>query len=242
MVDGNSLRRSLAKSDDEIFWKKWLDTLSAAERFLGWIVAQSEKTRYQWMGGFSKGWIPGNGQSVLRGAGEHSDGRRKMHMTYQDGNNISEEVANADDMMRQWPKSDLLLFCGFPKLARKSLCRSYWGKTDTLTLAEVFEIVITSEEDQHPGYLISKMLGLGYIGKKTFLSVVNSMACLYFGKQCNLAWKSKHTKFLNAHRVKKGSRKYCWSFPITDEDKLFVKFRSNTPFLPRRRKKAANKA
>jgi hypothetical protein len=55
MVDGNSLRRSLAKSDDEIFWKKWLDTLSAAERFLGWIVAQSEKTRYQWMGGFSKG-------------------------------------------------------------------------------------------------------------------------------------------------------------------------------------------
>jgi len=41
-------------------FKAALPARSGDERFLGWMVAQSEKIRYQWMGGFSKGWIPDN--------------------------------------------------------------------------------------------------------------------------------------------------------------------------------------
>lgn len=160
-------------------------------------------------------------------------------MTHKIGNDFSIEVANADDMMKQWPKSDLLLFCGFPKMARKSLYRWFWGEKDTLTLYEVFELVISSEKDPRPGYLISKMLDARCVGKKTFLGVMGSMAELDFGKQCNLVWKSKYANFLNAHRVK-GSCQYGWSFPITDEGSFLAKFRNGARYLPRRRKKPGN--
>ncbi len=157
-------------------------------------------------------------------------------MTSQNVYNIRAELANVDDMTKQWPKSDLLICLGFPALARNSLCRWYWEKQETVTLAEVFELVISSNKDPRPGYLISKMLGVRCVGKKTFLSVVSSMAGFDFGKKCNIFWKSKYTQFENAHRVK-GNRKYSWSFPITDEGELLAKFRNGTQYVPRRRKK-----
>ncbi len=150
-------------------------------------------------------------------------------------------MARADDMTKQWPKLDLLLSLGFPESASNNICEWYWKKKETVTLAEVFEVVISSEKDPRLGYLISKMLDIRCVGKKTFLKVVSSMAGLDFGKQCNLVWKNKYTKFFNAHRVK-GSRKHSWSFPITDDGKLLAKFRNGTPYLPRRPKKTANKA
>ncbi len=119
-----------------------------------------------------------------------------MHMTNQDGNY----------MTKQWPKSDLLLSLGFPKPARNRLCRWYWEKQDTVTLAEVFELVISSEKDPRPGYLISKMLDIRCVGKKSFLSVVSSMARLDYGKQYNLIWESKYTQFLNDSRGKNVNR------------------------------------
>lgn len=160
-------------------------------------------------------------------------------MTNQDGNNLGAALANADDMTKQWPKSDLLLSLGFPASARNNLCRWYWEKQDTVTLAEVFELVISSDKDPRPGYLISKMLDVRCVGKKTFLSVVSYMAGLDFGKRCNLVWKSKYTQFVNAHRVRGG--KYSWSFPITDAGKLLAKFKNGSPYKPRRRKDAAKK-
>ena len=122
-------------------------------------------------------------------------------------------------MAKQWPKSDLLLYLGFPTLARKSLCNHYWKNQDTITLTEVFELVISSIKDPRPGYLISKMLDVQGVGKKAFLYAVNTMAEIDFGKKCNLIWKLKYAKFLDAKRVK-GGRKHCWSVPITDEEKM----------------------
>ncbi len=158
-------------------------------------------------------------------------------MTNQDKNNIGTELAHVDDMMKQWPKSELLLFLGFPKSLRNGLCRWYWEKQETVTLAEVFELVISSEKDPRPGYLISKLLDCRCVGKKTFFNVVNFMTRLDFGKQCNLVWKSKYTQLLNAHRVK-GSDEYNWSFPITEEGKLLAKFRNGAQYLPRLRKRS----
>ena len=134
-------------------------------------------------------------------------------MTSQDGSNIGADLANADDMTKQWPKLELLLFLRFPALARNSLCREYWKEKDTVTLNELFELVISSDRDPRSGYLVSKMLDVRCIGRKTFLSIVRYMAGLNLGKQCNLVWKRKYTQFVNSHRVK-GNSEYSWSFSI----------------------------
>jgi hypothetical protein len=140
-----------------------------------------------------------------------------MKINNRNGDNIMAGLADADDIAKQWPKSDLLLLLGFPTLARNNICRWYWGKQDTVSLDEVFDLVISSDKDPRPGYLISKMLDIRCVGKKAFLNVVNTMSLLDFGEKCNLVWKSKYTQFLTAHRVK-GSRDLSWSFPITDRD------------------------
>jgi len=142
-------------------------------------------------------------------------------MKTQNNNSIGEELANTDDMSRQWPKLDLLLYLEFPTLARNNLCDFYWKNQNTITLTEIFELVISSKEDPRPGYLISKMLDVRCIGKKAFLTVVNSMTEVDFGKKCTLIWQQKYAKFIDASRVK-GNRKYCWSVPITDEEKRLL--------------------
>ncbi len=83
---------------------------------------------------------------------------------------------------KQWPKCELLSLLGFPKAVRNNLCRWYWGEQDTVCLAEVFELVISSEKDPRPGYLISKILEVRNIGKETFLKVVNALAEVDFGE------------------------------------------------------------
>lgn len=162
--------------------------------------------------------------------------RKKKYMITHDEKNIAADLASVDDMTKQWPKSDLLLSLGFPVAARKNLCRWYWEKQDNITLAEVFELVLSSHKDPRPGYLISKMLDIGCIGKMTFLSVVRYMGRLDFGIKCNLVWKNKYQQFANAHRVR-GNREGSWSFPITDSGEQMAKFRNGSQYTPRRRKK-----
>ena len=149
------------------------------------------------------------------------------------------DLANADDMTKQWPKSDLLSFCGFPTAARNSLCQNYWEQQDGLNLAEVFELVISNDRDPRPGYLISKMLDVRSVGKKALFAVVGHMTELDFGKQCNLVWQSKYAQFRDAHRVR-GSRWCSWSFPITDEGKLMAKYRDGRAHRHYPRRTAAN--
>jgi len=159
-------------------------------------------------------------------------------MTNQEQRAFGLALANADDMTKHWPKVKLLFFLGFPTAARNNLCHWHWGKQDDVTLAEVFELVISSERDPRAGYLISRMLDVRCVGKTAFLRVVRYMAGLDFGKQCNLAWKIKYSHFLNASRAK-GSNVYCWSFPITEEGKLLAKTRNGKQHLPRRRRPSA---
>lgn len=149
------------------------------------------------------------------------------------------DLANADDMTKQWPKSSLLSFCGFPASARNSLCRGYWEHQEGLTLAEVFELVISSDIDPRPGYLISRMLDVRYVGRKSFLAVIRHMETLDFGQQCNLVWQGKYAQFADAHRAK-GSGDLSWSFPITDEGKRLAKFKNGREYTPRPRKNADN--
>ena len=122
---------------------------------------------------------------------------------------------------------------------RNSICEWHWSNQETATLNEVFEVVISSEKDPRPGYIITKMLDFRNVGIKTYLKVVKSLSEIDFGQRCNHVWKNKYTVFLNSHRVK-GCRTHSWSTPITEEGKLSTKSRNGTPYMPRRRKKTAN--
>ena len=144
-------------------------------------------------------------------------------MVKQNVNNILKELAKTDDITKPWPKLDLLFSLGFPETVRNNICKWHWINKETFTLDELFEVVISSEIDPRPGYLITKMLDFRNVGIITFLKVVNSLSEIDFGQQCNLIWKNKYTMFLNAHRVR-GSRKHSRSSSITEEGKLLAKF------------------
>ncbi len=136
-----------------------------------------------------------------------------MLMTTKNKSDIGSEIAKADNLMRPWNKSDLLLFLGFPIQARNSLLR-YWDNKDGVTLLEVFDLVISCDEVPSSGIIISKLLNVHCIGIKTLHAVVKHMAGLDFGKNCNRVWKTKYKLFQNARRVK-GSRTIGWTAPIT---------------------------
>ena len=87
-------------------------------------------------------------------------------MIRENRNYLMDELSQIDDIKKQWPKYELLSLLGFPKAVRNNLCRWYWGEQDTVSLAEVFELVISSEKDPRPGYLISKILEVRCIEKK----------------------------------------------------------------------------
>jgi hypothetical protein len=148
---------------------------------------------------------------------------------------ILDELALADDMMKEWPKADLVLALGFPAAARNSLCKWYWAEKDSVTLAEVFELVISSDTDPRAAYLVSKLLDVRNAGRKGVLAVIHHMSGVDFGPKCNLLWKAKHQRFLDAHRLK-GANEYSWSFPITEEGKRMARFKTGGRCLPKQRR------
>ena len=136
-------------------------------------------------------------------------------MTTKNKSDIGSEIAKADNLMRPWNKSDLLLFLGFPIQARNSLLR-YWSDKDGVTLLEVFDLVISSDEVPRSGIIVSSLLNVHCVGIKTFHTVVRHMTGLNFGKNCNRVWKAKYNFFLHARRVK-GSLTIGWTAPITHD-------------------------
>jgi hypothetical protein len=152
------------------------------------------------------------------------------------GKNIIANLGAADDLRRKWPKADLLYSLGFPEAVRQNMCRRYWQEQECITLAEVFEIIISSKKDPRPGYLISKMLDCSCVGRVAFLKAVEHMTQLDLGNRCNLAWKRRYKKFKEAHRAR-GSREYSWSFPLTEAGTMMARFKNGAAYIPRRRKK-----
>ncbi|MBU1170177.1 MAG: hypothetical protein KKD44_11490 [Proteobacteria bacterium] len=149
--------------------------------------------------------------------------------------NIKNELPKTDDIEKQWPKFNLLYSLGFPVAARNNICRTYWDNRETISLSDVFEIIISNTSDPRDGYLISKMLDVSMVGKTTFLNVIRAMSKIDFGTKCNVVWEFKYAQFRNSHRAK-GARVHCWSFPITEKGKMLAKFRNGTYYSPRRRK------
>ena len=149
---------------------------------------------------------------------------------------ILAELAVADDITKKWPKEELLLALGFSVAATNNLCNWHWKDKDSVTLEEIFELVISSDKDPRPGYLICRMLDFRHFGRKGFFAIMHRLSNVNLGEKCNSFWKAKHQLFLAAHRVK-GLHPYNWSFPITEEGKLLARFQNGAPYLPRHRGK-----
>jgi hypothetical protein len=129
-----------------------------------------------------------------------------------------------DDTEAEWPKTVLLAALGFPSSARKVLCEYYWQDRSTVSLREIFELLISSQKDPRPGYIISPLLDFRNIGRKSVLGVVGHIGTLDLGRRCDAAWKEKYTAYLHSHRMK-GSGKYSWSFPISEGGKWPVRIK-----------------
>jgi hypothetical protein len=101
-----------------------------------------------------------------------------------------------------------------------------------VSLAEIFELMISSNPDPRPGYLVCPLLDFRNIGRKSFLELVRTLSAIDFGPACNAAWQERHQWFLNAHRLK-GASDYSWSFPITPEGHLMARFKGGARYWPR---------
>jgi hypothetical protein len=157
-------------------------------------------------------------------------------MKNQNKKDIENDLVKIDDIEKEYPQMELLSFLGFSPAISKMLCRSYWSEKHTVTIQEIFEVVISDEIDHRPGYLISKMLDVPMIGAKTFLFIVDHINKRRLGPETKKAWRKKYIKYLQAHRVK-GGRIHSWSSPITEEGKNLAKFRKGSPYIPRKRKR-----
>lgn len=151
------------------------------------------------------------------------------------------ELRVADDLNRGWSKNDLLFTLGFTDSARRMLCDWHWERRDSVSLDEVFELVISSDEDPRPGYIISRLLDIRGVGRKGLLGVLRRIPCLELGEKCRSAWEAKYRRFLDSHRVK-GAGAYNWSFPLTEEGKLLARYKTGRLHLTEQREKAMRRA
>lgn len=150
--------------------------------------------------------------------------------------NILAEVTAADDLTRDWPKVELLKALGFRLGVTKNLCETLWEDRESVPLAEIFELLVSSDRDPRPGYLICRILDFRSVGRKGFLELASNLSRMDFGPRCNSAWQEKYQQLMKAHRLK-GLSNYSWSFPVTEEGKLMARFMGGTPCPPKRRRR-----
>lgn len=159
---------------------------------------------------------------------------RKDLMRTNPAGNILAELIAADDPTGEWPKAELLVALGFRPGVNRNLCEWHWGDRESVSLAEIFELLISSNRDPRPGYLICPILDCRNVGRKGFLQLVQNMSRIDFGPKCRAAWQERHQLFLAAHRLK-GPGDYSWSFPITAEGHLMARFKGGARYWPRYR-------
>jgi hypothetical protein len=148
-------------------------------------------------------------------------------------NDILDEVNALDDPDLEWPKKDLLYTLALPAVARNSICEWHHSERNTASLNQIFELLISSDEDPRTGYLVSRALDFRSVGRKSVLESIYFINTIKFAPKCMAAWRAKHTKFSAAHRMK-GSSDYASSFPLTKEGTLMARFKGGGLHRPRK--------
>ncbi len=148
-----------------------------------------------------------------------------MHQSTSASRDLLADLPLLDDIDAQWPKHVILVALGFPSSVTKALCQYRWDDRETVSLGEIFELLISSDSDPRPGYIVSRLLDCRMVGKKSVVHVIENIAAIDFGRQCNLAWGERYRRYRDSHRMK-GSGTHSWSFPITETGRLTARYKT----------------
>ena len=133
-----------------------------------------------------------------------------------------DELLNTNDPDKKWPAEEMLRALGLR--VRSSHTFSHHQPPTHLSLQELFDLVISDEDDPRPGYLISPMLDRRNIGMKAFREAVAALNAADFQTNIKKIWKPKNEKMLRSLRVV-GFERYKWSKPLTPAGMLYSRTR-----------------
>ena len=122
-----------------------------------------------------------------------------------------DEILNTNDPDKKWPAEEMLRALGLRVRSAHSF--SHHQPPTHLSLQELFDLVISDDDDPRPGYLISPMLDRRNIGMKAFREAVAALNAADFQTNIKEIWKPKNEKMLRSLRVV-GFERYTWSKPL----------------------------
>ncbi len=122
------------------------------------------------------------------------------------------QLLNTNDPNEKWSTEEMLRALGIRIWSSHAF--THHEPPTHLSLQELFDLVISNDDDPRPGYLISPMLDRRSVGMKAFWKAVAALNAADFRPNINEIWKVKHDKMLRSLRVV-GIERYTWSKPLT---------------------------
>ena len=139
--------------------------------------------------------------------------RKNAGMFSQRTHQLLGEIRQADDLEKKWTVVDLLDALGLITVTRNALVNHFkWKKSNEISLRELMDLAISPKRDSRPGYLITPLLSLRYVGTRGIWSVVNGLTKVNLGERCNQEWKQRLERLKGCRRIR-GGRPYSWSQP-----------------------------
>jgi len=124
-----------------------------------------------------------------------------------------DELLKTNDPGKKWPAEEMLRALGLPIRLSHSFSHHDDEAPRQLSLQELFDWIISDEDDPRPGYIISPMLDRRNVGIKGFWKAVAALNAADFQSNIKEIWRLKHEKMLRSLRVV-GSERYKWSKPL----------------------------
>jgi len=112
-----------------------------------------------------------------------------------------DKLLNTNDPNEKWPTEEIVRALGLPVRLRSSIPYHQDQTPRPISLQELFDWVISDEDDPRPGYLISPMLDYRNVGMKGFRETVAILNAAAFHPSIKEIWELKHQKMLRSLRV-----------------------------------------
>ena len=149
-----------------------------------------------------------------------------------------DELLNTKDPNRKWPAEEMIQALGLPIRLAHSFSHHDDEPPRQLSLQELFDLVISDDDDPRPGYLISPMLDRRCVGMKAFWKAVAGLNAADFQSNIKEIWRLKHEKMLRSLRVI-GSERYKWSKPLSPAGLFYSCQRSEVEKMKREQANSA---
>jgi len=149
-----------------------------------------------------------------------------------------DELLNTKDPNRKWPAEEMIQALGLPIRLAHSFSHHDDEPPRQLSLQELFDWIISDEDDPRPGYMISPMLDRRNFGMKGFREAVATLNTTDFQPSIKEIWKLKHEKMLRSLRVV-GFERYKWSKPLTPAGMFYSRTRIGAEKMMREKANSA---